>query len=197
MKSFTGILLGTAALGLAFVSGASAASDGYAYPVAGQVPEQQTQGRFECYTWAINQSGFDPTTAEPLPAPTHSDPTARRQDRHQRNRGLFGIGDGGFFQGGGLLGDAASGAALGAAGGAIAGDAGAGAAIGALASTLFGALNRARNTSTSRQPSADYDDALIREQARIDRLYRERRNQHDNYRSAYNACLAARGHAAQ
>ena len=59
MKSFTGILLGTAALGLVFVSGASAADNEYAYPVAGHVPGQQAQGRFECHTWAINQSGFD------------------------------------------------------------------------------------------------------------------------------------------
>ena len=51
------------------------------------------------------------------------------------------IGDGGFFEGGGIVGDAATGAALGAAGGAIAGDAGEGAAIGALASTVFGALS--------------------------------------------------------
>ena len=116
MKSFTGILLVTAALGLAFVSTASATSDGYAYPVAGQVSKQQTQERFECHAWAVNQSGFDPTAVEPLPGPTHSDPPARRQGRQQRSRGPLGIGNGGFFQGGGLFGDAASGAALGAAG---------------------------------------------------------------------------------
>ena len=187
----------TAALGLAFVSTASAISDGYAYPVAGQVSKQQTQERFECHAWAVNQSGFDPTAVEPLPGPTHSDPPAQRQGRQQRSRGPLGIGNGGFFQGGGLFGDAASGAALGAAGGAIAGDAGGGAAIGALAGALLGALNRTSQPSASVQPSAEYDDAHIREQARIDRLYGERRNQHDKYRRAYNACQTARDHAAQ
>jgi len=34
----------------------------YIYPSQGQSQEQQNRDRFECYNWAVQQSGFDPTT---------------------------------------------------------------------------------------------------------------------------------------
>ena len=39
----------------------AAASDVYVYPRQGQSPEQQQQDRYECYRWAADQTGFDPT----------------------------------------------------------------------------------------------------------------------------------------
>lgn len=33
----------------------------YFYPSAGQTPEQQERDRFECYLWAVRQTGFDPS----------------------------------------------------------------------------------------------------------------------------------------
>ncbi len=195
MKPFTAIFLVIAAAGLTFAGSASGESGVYAYPNGAQDEQLQTQDRFQCHTWAVDQSRFDPTSAQALPAPIHSAPPA--QQRYRRNRGPLGIGDGGFFEGSGLLGDAATGAALGAAGGAIAGDAGEGAAIGALAATVFGSLNRASDRAPSRQSSTEYDHAHAREQARLDRLDSERREQHDNYKRAYGACMTARNYTVQ
>jgi uncharacterized protein YcfJ len=33
----------------------------YAYPLHGQPPEQQDRDRYECSTWATQQTGFDPS----------------------------------------------------------------------------------------------------------------------------------------
>ncbi len=33
----------------------------YVYPAKGQGDEQQAKDRYECYRWAVDQSGFDPT----------------------------------------------------------------------------------------------------------------------------------------
>jgi hypothetical protein len=51
------------------------------YPKAGQTPEQQSRDHYECYNWAIQQTGFDPgqsaipTTQRvrvvPMPPPGH------------------------------------------------------------------------------------------------------------------------------
>jgi hypothetical protein len=35
----------------------------YAYPLHGQSPEQLDRDRYECYLWAKNQTGFDPSAA--------------------------------------------------------------------------------------------------------------------------------------
>jgi len=40
----------------------------YFYPKTGQPPEQQDRDRYECYHWAVSQTGFDPNTS-PLPIP--------------------------------------------------------------------------------------------------------------------------------
>ena len=32
----------------------------YFYPTQGQSPQQQDRDRFECYNWAVQQTGFDP-----------------------------------------------------------------------------------------------------------------------------------------
>lgn len=36
----------------------------FAYPKNGQSAEQQAKDRYECYRWAVSQTGFDPTKAE-------------------------------------------------------------------------------------------------------------------------------------
>ncbi len=87
----------------------------YVFPAKNQTKDQQKKDEFECYKWAMEQSGIDPLnlpkvqTAAPQTGPT----------------------------GGGVVG-AAKGAAAGVAIGAIAGDAGKGAAIGAVAGGLAG-----------------------------------------------------------
>ncbi len=86
----------------------------YVYPAKGQSKQQQKKDEYECYMWAIEQSGIDPLNLPKVEAPVQSGPT------------------------GGAVVGAAKGAAAGAAIGAIAGDAGKGAAIGATAGALAG-----------------------------------------------------------
>ena len=174
-----------------------AQSQVYAYPNAGQSEEQQSRDRFECHQWSVSQTGFDPTTAPPLPPRAAAPAPPPRQgysDRRQRNRGFLGIGDGGFFEGGGMMGDAATGAALGAAGGALAGDAGEGAAIGALASTVFGAISRSGNTAQSAPPPQQHYHAQQAQQAQADQAYLERLDRIENYNGAYGACMRSRNY---
>jgi hypothetical protein len=37
----------------------------YFYPTQGQSPEQQDRDRYECYNWAVKQTGFDPGRSLP------------------------------------------------------------------------------------------------------------------------------------
>ena len=189
MKPFTAIYLVIAAAGLTFAGSASGESGVYAYPNGAQDEQLQTRDRFQCHTWAVDQSRFDPTSAQPLPARIHSDPPA--QQRYRRNRGPFGIGDGGFFEGSGLLGDAATGAALGAAGGAIAGDAGTGAAIGAGIGAVVGAFH----TLIS---SGNHQSQIEHEYNKKVTVYADQTAELKKLRSDYNraisACLEGRGY---
>jgi hypothetical protein len=87
----------------------------YVYPAKGQSQQQQKEDEFECYKWAIEQSGIDPLNLPKVEAPpAQTGPT------------------------GGAVVGAAKGAAAGVAIGAIAGDAGKGAAIGAAAGAMAG-----------------------------------------------------------
>ncbi len=86
----------------------------YVFPAKGQSQKTQKKDEFDCYMWAIDQSGIDPLNLPKVAAPVQSGPT------------------------GGAVVGAAKGAAAGAAIGAIAGDAGKGAAIGATAGALKG-----------------------------------------------------------
>lgn len=112
----------------------SAPSQGFVYPARGQTAQQQEFDRGQCYSWAVQQSGFDP--ANP-PAPTAPPPMQAAPQ-------------------GGLLRGAFGGAALGAVGGAIGGDAGKGAAIGAAVGGLFGLMRRAEQVEQDRQQQASY-----------------------------------------
>lgn len=92
----------------------------YVFPSKGQSQQQQKKDEFECYKWAMEQSGVDPLNLPKVEAaPAQTGPT------------------------GGAIKGAAKGAAAGAAIGAIAGDAGKGAAIGAAAGGM-GGLGRGR-----------------------------------------------------
>jgi hypothetical protein len=57
----------------------------YFYPKAGQTNEQQSRDHFECYNWAVSQTGFDPGQSSipkdqrvrvvPMPPPGHDTAT--------------------------------------------------------------------------------------------------------------------------
>lgn len=192
-------------LGLAPVAGAQQAQI-FAYPNAGQSQEQQSKDRYECHQWSVSQTGFDPTTAPPVsaaPAPNYgyADQAPPPPPPPQKKGGFLGLGNGGFFQGGGVVGDAATGAALGAAGGAIAGNAGSGAAIGALASTVFGAVSRSSSDSQAQQQSQEYYQQQQYQQQQYqqqqmavqsDQMMQERAQRTADYNSAFGACMKAR-----
>jgi Glycine-zipper domain len=106
----------------------------YIYPNQGQSPQQEQFDKGQCYSWAVQQSGFDPANPQVAVAPPPM-PQAPQ---------------GGMFRG------AAGGAALGAVGGAIGGDAGEGAAIGAGVGAVFGGLRRARAMREEEQMQQSY-----------------------------------------
>jgi hypothetical protein len=126
------IVLTLSAIGL--LLGAEVYAQPYIYPGQGQSPEQQDRDRYECHSWAVQQSGFDPTA----PSYASTPPPAREAPR------------------GGLVRGGAAGAALGAVGGAIGGDAGKGAAIGAATGALFGGMKRTNQARREEQRQRDW-----------------------------------------
>jgi len=90
------------------------------YPNNNQSEEQMEKDKFECYTWAKKETGFDP-----MATPTASTPPPQQQAPQ-----------------GGVVKGAARGAVVGTATGAIAGDTGKGAAIGASSGALVGGMRR-------------------------------------------------------
>jgi Glycine zipper 2TM domain len=140
----------------------------YAYPLRGQTPEQLDRDRYECYLWAKNQTGFDPS-APNLPPP------ARVQVV------------GGPPPGTGTAVGAVSGAVIGAAVsspwqrgfGALAG-ALIGGAIGSSADAANAANQQARVQQAAAMNNAEY--AAVAHQAA-------------DYRRAVSACLEGRGYS--
>jgi hypothetical protein len=115
----------------------------YVYPAKGQTKQQQKVDEFECYKWAVEQSGIDPLNLPKVEAPPpQTGPT------------------------GGAVKGAAKGAAAGAAIGAIAGDAGKGAAIGATAGALSG--RRQGKQAQAQQNQKAEADAAAKEKAMIE-----------------------------
>ena len=102
------------------VSATALAQEPFIYPSQGQSPQQLEKDKLGCYSWAKEQTGFDP-----MKTPTAT--TAPPQQEAQK---------------GGVVKGAARGALVGVAVGAIAGDAGQGAAIGAAGGGLFGGMRR-------------------------------------------------------
>ncbi len=111
------------------------AQDPVVYPAKGQSPDQQQKDEFECYTWAKQQSGFDP-----MVVPQATAPPPQQQGRQSS-----------------VVGGAARGAALGVVGGAIAGDAGKGAAIGAATGALFGGMRRNQQRQQQQQSQRQWE----------------------------------------
>ncbi|HYM34907.1 MAG TPA: glycine zipper 2TM domain-containing protein [Steroidobacteraceae bacterium] len=137
------------------------------YPAAGQSPEQQARDRYECYQWAVKQTGFDPSQLSLAP--------------HQRIDVEPAVPAGH---------DTATGAITGAIIGAAVSNprhAGGGAILGAIAGAAMGAAN-----DSARQERADrlqhrFDAREGQHQAAIE-------EQADSYRRAMTACIEGRGY---
>lgn len=130
--------------------------------------EKAAKDRSECSVLAMDQSGFDPVTAE---EPPRTITTSR-----QRGGDLKG-GAGSAAKG------ALGGAVVGVAAGAVAGDAGKGAAAGAVAGGLIGGARyykKSKEVVTTTHPNPAYQEYARAKAA---------------YRSALEQCLAARAQA--
>jgi hypothetical protein len=98
-----------------------AQADMFIYPSKGQTQAQQDRDRYECHSWAVQQTGFDPS--KPQVAASNSPKQYQPSEPH-------------------VLKGAGRGAALGAVGGAITGNTGKGAAAGAAMGGLVGGFRR-------------------------------------------------------
>ena len=105
------------------------------YPVKGQSQDQMEKDKFECYTWAKGQTGFDP-----MKMPTATAPPPQQE-----------------AQKGGVGRGAVRGGAVGLAAGAIAGDAGKGAAIGAASGGLIGGMKKRDQKRSQQQAQQQWE----------------------------------------
>lgn len=113
----------------------------YVYPAKGQTPEKQKSDEAACYTWAVQQSGFDPAKP-PAPAPAAAPPTTAT----------------GTAPGAGARG-AARGAVVGEI---VSGDASSGAAVGAVAAR---GQSRKQNAAAGQQQQQQQQAATQQQQA--------------------------------
>ena len=74
---FTKVIWNAALVAMSFAAVSAVSAQQYVYPAKGQSPEKQKSDEAACYTWAVQQTGFDP--AKPPPAPAQpSGPTGAR-----------------------------------------------------------------------------------------------------------------------
>ncbi|MCU0554906.1 MAG: glycine zipper domain-containing protein [Syntrophales bacterium] len=121
---------------LLFLLGISTAAiaQQYVFPQKGQSADQQKKDDYECHSWAVKQTGFDPTQAAQAP----------QQQAAQQPAGAQ--------PGSGARG-AARGAVAGAAIGSLDGEAGKGAAVGATAGAVA-ARGQSRKQAQQQQAQA-------------------------------------------
>jgi Glycine zipper len=139
----------------------------YFYPERGQVAARQDRDRYECYRWAVTQSGIDPgMTPVTLPPSAPPPPVVR---------------DGS---------EVAAGAVTGAVVGAIASGphhSGSGAVLGAIFGAAIGAMAQESRAQAMEQAQAAREQrAQAQRQAEMVPL--------DNFRRAMSACMAGRGY---
>lgn len=142
----------------------------YFYPKAGQTNEQQSRDHYECYNWAMKQTGFDPSQSSippeqrvrvvPMPPPGHDTAVL-----------------------------AITGAVLGALIGGPRHAVG-GALIGASGGAMVGAVSDSSREQTARQLEEAYSN---RDRA-LDAQYEGKAF---NFRRAMSACLEGRGYTVQ
>ena len=142
----------------------------YFYPKAGQTNEQQSRDHYECYNWAMQQTGFDPSQSSipseqrvrvvPMPPPGHDTAVL-----------------------------AITGAVLGAL---IAGPRHAG--VGALIGAGSGAVAGAVSDATRQQQARQLEEAYSNRDRALDAQYEGRAL---NFRRAMSACLEGRGYNVQ
>ena len=144
----TCLLIGLVGMVLAVASTAGG-NDFYIYPKQGQSNEQMEKDKYDCHSWAKQQSGFDPMApaAPSAPPPQSAAPQ------------------------GGVVRGAARGALLGVTAGAIAGDAGKGAAIGAASGGLMGGMRSRDQASREKAAQQQYAQQQAANSAALRQAY--------------------------
>lgn len=139
----------------------------YFYPNKGQSEARRDRDRYECYLWAVKQSGFDPGQAQLAP--------------HQRIEVT-------------PIAPPGSDTAAGAVGGAFVGsmlaprhDKGFGLVFGAITGAMLGAASDAAREQRAEQIQRHYNAKESQRYARVDKQARD-------YRRASTACLEGRGY---
>jgi hypothetical protein len=163
MKRLMGVVVSL--LVMTLVAGPALAQDFVIYPAKGQTAQQMEKDKFECYSWAKGQSGFDPME---MPKATAPPPPKQAQSSTL----------------GGAAKGAAGGGLLGLGIGAIAGNAGKGAAIGAVSGAAIGGVRSHRQQKQDEQAQQQWADQQASQ-------YMQKRS---NYNRAYSACLEGKGY---
>jgi len=161
------IALAIAALPVLLMAGTSRAQDIYIYPAKEQSQTQQDRDRYECHSWSVKQTGFDPSRSQAVasdPSPASNQPLPAQ---------------------GHIVRGAGRGAALGAVGGAITGNAGTGAAAGAAMGGLAGGMRRRQQKLQQNQQQ---------QQATSQATANSQQSQRNAYNRAMAACLTVRGY---
>jgi hypothetical protein len=145
-------------------------TDVYAYPLNNQGPDQQERDRYECNSWAVQQSGFDP-----------SGPNVPPHDRYR-------VVAAGPAPGSGTAVGAITGGILGAL---IAGprNAGAGLVVGAVAGGVVGTAAEQQQRAAADAQAQQINDARTAQQMAVIDANASR------YRRALGACLEGRGYS--
>jgi len=139
----------------------------YAFPSAGQTPEQQSKDESECYQWAVTNAGVDPFEVQKQQAAEAQQAQAAQQQASEVGKGA-----------------GARGAVRGAAAGALIGeiaddDAGKGAAYGAAAGVLAG----------RRRGHEAQQEAQQQVQGQAQQAQQASQQQLGNFKKAFSACL--------
>jgi hypothetical protein len=159
-----GVFIWIVMLILAFWVGLALAQELIVFPAKGQSQEQMEKDKYDCYTWAKQQTGFDPMQSQP---PTQAAPAQSQGPQGERIKG------------------AARGAAVGAVVGEIANDdAGKGAAAGAAGGVMVGGMK-------SRQSRRQQAQAQQQQTQQQDAAYDQKRS---TYNRAFGACLEGKGY---
>lgn len=144
-------------------------TDIYAYPSSGQTAEQQDRDRYDCFQWAIQQTGFDPSA-----------PSVPPHERIQIVSGPPAV-----VPGSGVAAGAVTGAVLGAIVSPYR-DAGAGALVGAVLGGVLGGV--AENAQNEEAAQANTRVVQRQQSAQLERKA-------SDFRRASAACLEARGYS--
>ena len=113
------------------VAGQAMAQELYIYPAKGQSAEQQDKDKYECYSWAKNDTGFDPMA---LPTTSSAPPKGQKKS-------------------GGAITGALGGAVLGG----VLGDSSKSAKRGAVAGGLIGGVRQSSKNSKTAQKRSDWE----------------------------------------